>query len=46
MSSLLEENLPAGNHSLLIDKNELASGVYMLQVKQKDEIIVKRLVIE
>ncbi|MEO5675102.1 MAG: PKD domain-containing protein [Chitinophagales bacterium] len=46
MRILVSENLTAGNHSYPIVKKELAPGIYMLQLKQRDEIIIKRLVIE
>jgi hypothetical protein len=44
--TLLDENLSAGNHSIQIPKKNLSAGVYLLQMKQGTESVIKRLIIE
>ncbi|MCY7408986.1 MAG: PKD domain-containing protein [Chitinophagales bacterium] len=43
---LLNENLSAGNHTVSFNRNNLAAGVYLIQVKEAGAMVIKRIVIE
>ncbi|MEO6168797.1 MAG: PKD domain-containing protein [Chitinophagales bacterium] len=46
VSTVVDQYFSAGNHTVDITRNHLASGVYLLAMKSKDEVVFRKLVIE
>ncbi|HYV94158.1 MAG TPA: PKD domain-containing protein [Chitinophagales bacterium] len=46
LRTVLSEILSAGDHAVMIPKKNLPAGIYLLQLKQGSESVVRRLVIE
>jgi hypothetical protein len=42
---LVDEQLEAGNHQLVIGTDNMANGIYTLRIKLEDEIFHKKIVI-
>ncbi len=45
VKTVLNTNLPAGRHHLIIDAGQLASGIYLLRLQARNEIRVRRLLL-
>jgi hypothetical protein len=44
--TLLDQSLSSGNHEIQLNKNQLPAGIYFLQLKLNDEVIVRKVVME
>lgn len=46
IKTLLDENLHAGNQEAQLNRDQLSSGIYFLQLKWNDEVVTRKLVLE
>jgi hypothetical protein len=46
LQTVLDENVAEGNHEVNLNREQLSTGIYFLQLKMNDEVVMKKVVIE
>jgi len=46
ISTVLDENLDAGDHSIELNRNQLADGIYLVQLKTDDQVSTMKIMLQ
>ncbi|MFI5135598.1 MAG: T9SS type A sorting domain-containing protein, partial [Chitinophagales bacterium] len=46
ISTVLDQNLDAGDHSVQLNRNQLSDGIYLVQLKMNDQISAMKIVLQ